>query len=430
MSHRKSSNGKFPASWPICRLDEVARIRSGVTLGRQLSGTGIVELPYLRVANVQDGHLDLSEIKKVEVRRGEIQRYLLQPGDILMTEGGDFDKLGRGTLWTGEISPCLHQNHIFRVRADRTRVVPGFLARVIESETAKRYFLRCAKRTTNLASINKTQLRAFRFPLPPLEEQVAIAQILDAVDNCVDQTHAAIGKADCLRRGIMQRAFNSIDAERTKLGATITDIRYGTSQASNTRRRGYPTLRIPNIVRGTIDLRHVTCVDANDGDAKRFGLEDRDLLLVRTNGNPHYVGRSAVFRKADNQTWLYASYLIRIRLADDLEPRFVDEYLKTERGRRELLRRVTTSAGNHNINTNSIRALPIRIPSDTLRQREVVRLADAAIKNINSLHSRLSSLEKLKMGLMHDLLSGEFRVGRLSDEAIADRIAVPSEMAT
>lgn len=161
-------------------MDEVAEVGSGVTLGKDLSGFKYVELPYLRVANVQDGHLDLSDIKTVKVRINEIDRYRLEPGDVLMTEGGDIDKLGRGTLWEGQIPDCLHQNHIFRIRANRDLLNPRFFAYVVESDIAKRYFMRVAKRTTNLASTNKTQVRAFRFPVPPVPEQQQIVDIVSA----------------------------------------------------------------------------------------------------------------------------------------------------------------------------------------------------------------------------------------------------------
>ena len=85
--------------WPSVPLAELADVTAGVTLGRKLPRFGTVELPYLRVANVQDGYLDLSEVKTVRVRPNEIARYRLQPGDVLMNEGGDYDKLGRGTVW-------------------------------------------------------------------------------------------------------------------------------------------------------------------------------------------------------------------------------------------------------------------------------------------------------------------------------------------
>jgi type I restriction enzyme S subunit len=181
--------------WPAKRVDEVAEVGSGVTLGKDVTGFKNVERPYLRVANVQDGHLNLDTIKTVKVRLDDVEGYLLEVGDVLMTEGGDLDKLGRGTLWEGQIPECLHQNHIFRVRANRSLLDPRFFSYVVESDIAKRYFTRVAKRTTNLASTNKTQVRAFRFPLPPLEEQKQIAEVVKAAKakiRALEQKEAAL----------------------------------------------------------------------------------------------------------------------------------------------------------------------------------------------------------------------------------------------
>lgn len=181
--------------WKQRRVDEVADVGSGVTLGKDITGFKHIELPYLRVANVQDGHLNLETIKSVKVRRNEVDRYRLEPGDVLMTEGGDLDKLGRGAMWEGQIPDCLHQNHIFRVRADRSQLEPAYFACIVESDIAKRYFTRVAKRTTNLASTNKTQVRAFRFPLPPLEEQRQIVEVVKASKakiRALEQKEAAL----------------------------------------------------------------------------------------------------------------------------------------------------------------------------------------------------------------------------------------------
>ena len=148
--------------------------------------------------------------KTVKVRLSEVERYRLLPGDVLMTEGGDLDKLGRGTLWDGQIAECLHQNHIFRVRADRLQLTPGFFAYVVESDIAKRYFMRVAKRTTNLASTNKTQVRAFRFPLPPLWEQQQIVEVMNASKATIRALEAkAVGLVD-LKNPLMHDLFTGI----------------------------------------------------------------------------------------------------------------------------------------------------------------------------------------------------------------------------
>jgi type I restriction enzyme S subunit len=209
-----SSGSHQNPDWPVQRLDEVAEVGSGVTLGKDLSGFKTVEMPYLRVANVQDGHLDLSTIKTVRVRIEEVDNYRLESGDVLMTEGGDIDKLGRGTLWSGEIPDCLHQNHIFRVRADRQRLHPTFFSLIVESDIAKRYFIRVAKRTTNLASINKTQLRGFRFPIPSLKEQERIADIVKSAKSATAAYQTRERALVALKGGLQETLLTG----RTRLG--------------------------------------------------------------------------------------------------------------------------------------------------------------------------------------------------------------------
>lgn len=196
--------------WPTRTLDEVSEIRSGVTLGRRLTSQTI-RLPYLRVANVQDGHLDLTEVKEVEVLESEAEKWKLQRGDLLLTEGGDWDKLGRGTVWRDEIPNCIHQNHIFRVRTRPDEFVPEFVSKLISSPVGKTYFQEASKQTTNLASINQRQLKAFQVYQPPLAEQRRIVAELDALQaevNALKRLQAeTAAELDALLPAILDRAF-------------------------------------------------------------------------------------------------------------------------------------------------------------------------------------------------------------------------------
>ena len=115
--YKESELGWVPKDWEVKNLGDISSISSGITLGNEYSETDAVEVPYLRVANVQDGYLDLSEVKIVKIPPSHVAKYLLEVGDVLMNEGGDFDKLGRGTIWDGEVKGCCHQNHVFKVTA-------------------------------------------------------------------------------------------------------------------------------------------------------------------------------------------------------------------------------------------------------------------------------------------------------------------------
>jgi type I restriction enzyme, S subunit len=166
-----------PKGWAVKPLGELADIASGVTKGKNYGDQETVTMPYMRVANVQDGHLVLDEVKTITVSEEEGRRYLLKRGDVLLTEGGDPDKLGRGTVWRDEVPGCIHQNHIFRVRPTGNATAE-YLSAIIASERGKRYFLRAAKQTTGIASINMTQLKAFPVLLPPSELQSRFTEFL------------------------------------------------------------------------------------------------------------------------------------------------------------------------------------------------------------------------------------------------------------
>ena len=194
--------------WPeTTTLGEVANIASGVTKGRNLTGKVTRTIPYLAVANVQEKSLNLSAVKKIDATEDEIERYLLKWNDLLLTEGGDPDKLGRGTLWKNELPECIHQNHIFRVRVTSEAVTPLFLNWLVGSQRGKKFFLRSAKQTTGIASINMTQLRSFPLLLPPIELQRDFENIAAGVAQQQAIHAASLAALDTLFASLQHRAF-------------------------------------------------------------------------------------------------------------------------------------------------------------------------------------------------------------------------------
>ncbi|MCG3201469.1 MAG: hypothetical protein NFCOHLIN_01339 [Gammaproteobacteria bacterium] len=176
--------GDVPEHWEVRRLKDVAGVQTGLTLGKAYLGSPTESYPYLRVANVQVGRVDLRHVKHIDVPEREALGAMLRSGDVLMTEGGDIDKLGRGCVWHAEIPVCLHQNHVFAVRCDRSLLLPEFLVGLMASQHGRAYFQLTAKQTTNLAATNSTTLRAFPILRPPLDEQQAI------IDDIARQTVA------------------------------------------------------------------------------------------------------------------------------------------------------------------------------------------------------------------------------------------------
>ena len=171
--------GEIPKEWRKTQLRHCATIKSGITLGKSYSkDTVLIERPYLRVANVQGGYVDLNDLATIEVTPDEDLKYRLHSGDVLMTEGGDRDKLGRGCVWHDEITPCLHQNHVFAVQTNETVLLPEFLEYLTASDVGRSYFDVTAIKTTNLACTSSSKVLAFTIPLPPIEEQIEIVSFI------------------------------------------------------------------------------------------------------------------------------------------------------------------------------------------------------------------------------------------------------------
>ena len=196
-----------PMEWPEYRLDSKADIVSGITKGRKAKSTELTEVPYMAVSNVKDGYIDWTTVKTIMATSEEIEQYRLLPYDVLMTEGGDPDKLGRGAIIHEPPENCIHQNHIFRVRLDCNKVVPEFMEQYLKQQKAKRYFLGCAKQTTGIASINMTQLKALPVLVPPIELQIQYKLFVEQVDKSKVAVQKALDETQILFDSLMQEYF-------------------------------------------------------------------------------------------------------------------------------------------------------------------------------------------------------------------------------
>ena len=181
-------------TYPVVNLGSIAAVSYGIQKC-PANRPGQHPRPYLRVANVQRGELDLSEIKYIDVPDKELAGLRLEPGDLVVCEGNSADLVGRPALWRGEISDCVHQNHILKVRVDRSKGMPEYVLEYMNSVAARNYFRRRAKFTTNLASINSSDLRELTLPLPPLSVQQAMMKQVEA-----GRTEIAALKADAQSR--------------------------------------------------------------------------------------------------------------------------------------------------------------------------------------------------------------------------------------
>src|SRR3990167_4167723 len=198
--------GRVPEHWQVKRLKFIATVQTGIAKGKDNEGKDTIEVPYLRVANVQDGYLSLDDVTTIGIPREDLPRYSLRPGDVLMNEGGDFDKLGRGHVWQSEIDPCIHQNHVFAVRP--TKVPSYWLNAFTGSQQAQFYFMGRSKQSTNLASISSTNVMELPVVVPPEDELPKVLAHLDRETARID--------------GLIEKKTRFIELLREKRQALIT----------------------------------------------------------------------------------------------------------------------------------------------------------------------------------------------------------------
>jgi type I restriction enzyme S subunit len=200
----------FPDTWQISTLGELAEVVGGVTKDSKKKFDDPIQSPYLRVANVQRGHLALEEVKTITTSKETLDRLRLREGDILLNEGGDLDKLGRGWVWEGQIEDCIHQNHVFRARLKNNILPPKFISRYI-NEFCQGFFIKEGNQTTNLASVSMTKVRKVPIPVPTKKEAEKIDALCDQNQSNIDQTLQTIvsqrQNLESLRQSILAAAF-------------------------------------------------------------------------------------------------------------------------------------------------------------------------------------------------------------------------------
>jgi type I restriction enzyme S subunit len=364
------------ASAGLVPLSEVASIQSGITKGRPRAEQ-TEELPYIRTANVQAMRLDLDEVKTIAATGPQAARHRLQPGDVLILEGGDADKVGRGWIWESQIEDCLHQNHVFAVRTDRSRLLSRLLAYFVNAPQARAYFLSCAKQTTNLASINKRNLSELAVPAPSLREQERIIAVLDRqmADVAAARKHFAIAVARLadFRAAVLHGA---IDLEPQGSPTSLGDFSVVTSGVTKGRKTKDPVtphafLRAANLKDGALNLDEIKAIDVTAREAAKYQLEDGDLLMVEGSGSPARLGQGWLW-EGQVEKCLHQNHVFRARPDQSVVlPRYLAWCLQAPSARSYFRSVAKTTSGLATINKRQVCAWQVPVPS-LARQGEIV----------------------------------------------------------
>lgn len=403
---------KNEAHWHIVSLEDVAEIQTGLSKSSSRQGN-FVTMPYLRVANVQDGHFDLSEVKEIEVPRNSVERFRVKAGDVLLTEGGDFDKLGRGAVWRGQIKDCVHQNHVFVVRPNPTKLDERFLAYQTQGPRGRAYFQACSKQSTNLASINSSQLRQFPTALPLLPEQRKIAGILSTWDEALEKLDALIEAQERRKKALMQQfltgkkrfpTFAKKPWKKVRMNEILKRVFRPIDWSAemslsliSLRRRCGGLFRRPDLLGADYKTQDLHELHANDFLISKRQVAHGAWGLVTPEFAGCHVSKEYAILVNTSPEKLYMPFFAWLCQT----PRMI-----------RLARVASTGVHIEKLifDPDVFLRESIRIPSDLEEQRQIATILDTADQQLTLLRIQRTALDQQKRGLMQRLLTGKLRL--------------------
>jgi len=196
-------------SFKPMQLSDIALIAGGLTKNENKRKHYETKMPYLRVANVFFNQLDLSEVFDLPIEPNELEKGLLHKDDLLFVEGnGSIEQIGRVAIWNGKIDPCVHQNHLIRVRCDQSRLNPIYALHYFMLPDGRKQIMIKAVSTSGLHTLSVSKIENLIVPLPALDLQNCFAAFVLSADKSKFYTQKTIDESQLLFNSLMSRYFN------------------------------------------------------------------------------------------------------------------------------------------------------------------------------------------------------------------------------
>lgn len=399
-------------TWQVVPLSDVAEVR----LGRQRAPKnhhGDSMRSYIRAANVTWAGLDLSDVKSMNFTDAEMATYRLEPGDIVLSEAsGSPREVGKPALWSGEIGECAFQNTLIRVRP--WKHAPKFLMHYFRYLALDGQFVEHS-RGVGIHHIGRARLASWPTPLPPMEEQGRIVDLLEDHLSRLDAADAYLGVSHC-RVDAMERSAlaKCRDGELRPL-AEVTAIQGGIQKQQKRvpRSNAFPFLRVANVTPRGLHLDDVHQIELFDGELNRLRLVSGDLLVVEGNGSPSQIGRAALWNGSIPDC-VHQNHLIRVRPHGELVPEYLEAVWNSPQNRAKLTEVASSSSGLHTLSVSKLKQLSIPVPS-LARQRELIDELRQVREARNRLGRALIAASARRNALRRSLLAAAFS-GRLTDD--------------
>lgn len=396
-------------TWPVVALGAVAETALGKMLDKG-NAKGHAHVPYLRNVNVQWGRIDTDDLLTMELADDERERFGVRDGDLLVCEGGE---IGRCAIWHGRDDYLAYQKALHRIRPGAA-LDARFLRHLLEHH-ALTGALAALSTGTTIAHLPQQQLRRVPVPLPPLDEQRRIVDLLEDHLSRLDAADAYLGlaqrRAAALQTQILSEELRATEAEAVALGELLT-VGLANGRSVPTQDGGFPVLRLTALRDGRIELGERKAGAWSADDAARYLVQRGDFLISRGNGSLRLVGRGGLVVD-DPDPVAYPDTLIRARLdAARISPDFLALVWNAPAVRAQIEAAARTTAGIYKVNQKDLAAVRLSVPSLPDQER-VVGAVTAARERLAKLTREVRRARAHGTALRRSLLATAFS-GQLS----------------
>ncbi len=368
------------SSFKMVSLAEIADVSGGITKNAKRSKLPL-RRPYLSVAKVHFNKIDTEKLPEIGVNEAEIARAELKPGDLMVVEGnGSISQLGRVAIWTGQVSGCLHQNHLIKVRP-KPIVKSKWLLYWLMSAHGRKAIEAAASSTSGLHTLSISKVGLLPAPISSMDEQEAAINYIELHLSRLDETVTTLqgiqaklkqARASILKVAVEGRLVETaIDwKENMKSVGEICLEKPSNGRSVATKEGGFPVLRLSAMKDGRIDFNEVKGGEWSYLDASKWIVLEGDFFVMRGNGSIKRVGDGALAKQVPFQT-AYPDTMIRLRTDST---RCFDRYLlhlwRSPHVRSQIESSARTTAGIYKINQRDIAAFSI--PITTLSEQIII----------------------------------------------------------
>ncbi len=421
---KKTPIGEIPEDWEVVRLKDVLLIlRNGLTARQNKEGVGY---PITRIETIAMERIDPSKVGFVEnVSPKDLEKYRLYPGDILFSHINSLTHIGKTAIYEGKPNPLLHGMNLLLLRPDSKKIKPWYLLWLLKLYRERGIFKNIAKKAVNQASINQTELGKLKIPLPPLPEQKKITEILRTVDEAIEKTDGAIERTERLKKGLMQRLLTrGIKHERFKktelgeipeewrvvrLGEIAQKIKTGPFgsqlRKSELTDRGIKVYTQDNVLRRDFSLGNIYISPEKFKQLKSMEVKPGDILLT-IRGT---VGKAIVVPEGVEKGIIHTNLAIIRVNPEILWPEYLERIINDSKIIPWQINAARSSTTLPALYAGTIKRLKLPLPPLS-EQKQIAEILSTVDRKLELLRQRREKLERVKRGLMKDLLTGRKRV--------------------